>query len=234
MKARYIQEVGTRGQLRIYWDQEQLTRLEPDPQYPGSFMRSSLSLNTCPNCCGGGKPGYHNARTFIRDVPERSAWGAFGEVADYAPELWPTRCDDCLAPVPLDEPRATVVGQVVTRVNHQVFTTQLYNTASGRPEPGDLYETDWHPSEKCPFWANCSGIHLQAILPNGDHWDIDSRASNCTMRDDRTHRCWIRTGSAQDGTIHVDKNGPTCAAGAGSIAVEGYHGFLHHGHFTSC
>jgi hypothetical protein len=234
MKARFIQEVGTRGLLRIYWDEETLTQMEPDPNYPGSFTKTSKSSHTCPNCGGGGKPGYHNAMKPLWDVPELEAWKVFGDVKDYPPEQWPTHCSDCGAPVPVGEPHPTVVGQSAFVVNHQVFSMRLYDTASGKPEPGDLFETNWHEADKCPYWENCSGIHLQAILPNGDHWDLDSRASNCTMRHDRIHRCWVRTGSPKDGTIHVDKNGLTCAAGAGSIAVDGYHGFLHHGHFTSC
>jgi hypothetical protein len=231
MKARYIQEIGTRGQLRIYWDLETLTGLEPLTQYPGEFSRSFTSGQTCPNSCGGGKPGYHNAMKLIRDDPTLDAWGAFGRQEDYPAEEWPTHCSDCGALVP-EGSRLTQVGQSGFVVHHQIFSTSLYNTASGKPEPGDLYESRWHQGDPCPFWDNCSGLHLWAILPNGDHWDIDSRASNCTMRDDRTHRCWIRTGSLENGMIHVDKNGHTCAAGAGSIAVPGWHGFLHHGHFN--
>jgi hypothetical protein len=232
MKARYVQEIGTRGQLRIYWDLETVTELRTVPEYPGESFRTFRGSNTCPNCCGGGKPGYHNAMKLIRDVPELDAWKAFGEREDYPAAEWPTHCSDCGAEVPAEGPRLTDVGQSGIVLHHQVFTTSLYNTPSGKPEPGDLYWSRWHQGNKCPFWDNCDGLHLWAILPNGDHWDIDSRASNCTMRDDRTHRCWIRHGSPEEGTIHVDKNGHTCAAGAGSIAVEGWHGFLHHGQFT--
>jgi len=63
---------------------------------------------------------------------------------------------------------------------------------------------------------------------------IDSRASNCTMPDDNAHRCWVRHGRPEDGTLHVDKNGLTCAAGGGSILAGNYHGFLHHGHLVEC
>jgi|SRR6267154_144776 len=110
----------------------------------------------------------------------------------------------------------------------------IYDTASERPEPGDLYWADWYRCQErgyCIYgWTNCDGRHLMSILPNGYHWDIDSRASNCTMREDKIHRCWVRHGEPPN--IHVDKSGLTCAAGAGSIAVPGYHGFLHNGHFT--
>ena len=75
---------------------------------------------------------------------------------------------------------------------------------------------------------------LACVCPDGHHWIIDARASNCTMKDDDDHWCWIRHGRPEDGTLHVDKNGRTCAAGAGSIATGKWHGFLHSGHLTEC
>jgi hypothetical protein len=48
------------------------------------------------------------------------------------------------------------------------------------------------------------------------------------------HRCWVRHGYVRQ-QVHVDKNGVTCNAGAGSIvSPNGWHGFLHNGHLTSC
>lgn len=78
-------------------------------------------------------------------------------------------------------------------------------------------------------WDNQTGPPLIVITPGGE-WDIDSRASNCTMPKDRLHRCWIRHGEPPH--VHVDKNGHTCAAGAGSILAGSYHGFLHDGYLT--
>ena len=49
------------------------------------------------------------------------------------------------------------------------------------------------------------------------------------MPGDDVHRCWVRHGRPEDGTLHVDKNGQTCAAGAGSIQTHNWHGFLHNG-----
>jgi hypothetical protein len=37
------------------------------------------------------------------------------------------------------------------------------------------------------------------------------------------------TASPKTGRLHVDKNGNTCAAGAGSIITGKWHGFLHNG-----
>lgn len=138
-----------------------------------------------------------------------------GELHDYSdPALWPTKCDHCGAPV---TPYAT----------KQVFNERLYDTPSGKLEPGCLYYAPWYDDM---YWDNQDTPTLCAILPNGGHWVIDGRASNCTMPKERTHRCWIRHGTPPD--IHVDKKGFSCNAGAGSIKQGDYHGFLHHGNFT--
>ena len=98
----------------------------------------------------------------------------------------------------------------------------IYNTKSGKPEPGDMFWVD-HSNHEFN-WENQKGPHLHVILPNGIEWDIDSRANNCTMKDDKEHRCWVRTGTVPN--ITVGKNGNTCKAGAGSIQGGDYHGFL--------
>lgn len=82
------------------------------------------------------------------------------------------------------------------------------------------------------------GLSIVCIIPRSGSrgktlWYIDGRANNCTMPDDKEHRCWVRIGTVGD-TLHVDKAGNTCSAGAGSIAVKGFHGFLHHGVLRDC
>lgn len=77
------------------------------------------------------------------------------------------------------------------------------------------------------------GLSIACRLPDGSDWHIDGRASNCTMKDDKQHRCWVRHGTIGE-ALHVDKNGLTCAAGAGSIAVPNFHGFLHAGELYDC
>lgn len=98
-----------------------------------------------------------------------------------------------------------------------------------------MYFVSHDPDEHCWFgWENCDGEHLVAVLPNGHHWHPDQRASNCTLPEDKTHRCWVRHGDPRKGeAVHVDKNGNTCQAGAGSILSGNYHGFLHHGELTN-
>ena len=99
-----------------------------------------------------------------------------------------------------------------------------------QPEPGLTADPEaLEEHRRHCYWANCDGRHLWVFLPNGQSWSPDYRARNCTMPTDRLHRCWVKHGSPEDGTIHVDKVGLTCAAGGGSIGSTGWHGFLEHG-----
>lgn len=80
----------------------------------------------------------------------------------------------------------------------------------------------------------CVGLDGKSYViktPGGD-WQVDCRASNCTMPNDNIHKCWCRHGEAPNFT--VDKNGNTCSAGAGSIQMGSYHGFLINGELTDC
>lgn len=164
-----------------------------------------------------------------------------------------TPCDGCSAPWPGLDALSEAEQELV---HHSGGTDSLYNTASGKPEPGDMFWNNWYPHENgnCPFndWSNCDGRHLMVVLPNGHHWDVDSRANNCTLkvRDTpcpenaetgehsdtckcRTHRCWVRSGNPEEEPVTAGKSGPTCAAGAGSILAGDYHGFLQNGVLTA-
>lgn len=93
--------------------------------------------------------------------------------------------------------------------------------------PGAVFVTH-HESGLCySKWTNCDGKHYEIICPDGHFWDPNSRASNCTMKEEGTHRCWVLHGEAPN--LHADKNGHTCQAGGGSIAAPGWHGFLTNG-----
>lgn len=105
----------------------------------------------------------------------------------------------------------------------------------GRPEghgytPGDwmfLRHAEGHP---CPDWDNCTGFHY-VVLPCGCLFDTGHRASNCTMPNDRTHRCWVIAGTFPNVTL--SKNGHTCQAGAGSIGHPHWHGFIRGGQLVT-
>lgn len=155
---------------------------------------------------------------------------------------WPTKCDRCGKPF---EKGGT----------YQLFTKQIYVrpdtgfrcTLADAP-PGAVWDAWWvsyrykrrrpgqPPGPLEPAIATGvgkmigpDGRCLVVRLPDGHDWMIDSRASNCTLPQDNSHHCWVRTGRPEDGTLHVDKNGNTCAAGAGSILTDKWHGFLHNG-----
>lgn len=217
-----VKPAGVRAWLRVYWE-------------------------GCVNEYGLGRSGIHNAQILIGDLAtdgvnelggrgdEANAFG--GQPEDYAPDRWPSKCDHCDAVVPAD-------GEI----HRQVFRRTLYAPAlaGGTPrelQVGDLYFATWGECDKhggkCVLhrWTNCDGRHLHCILPDGDlhhGWNIDGRASNCTLPDDTTHRCWRRHGDPEKGErVHVDKNGETCNAGAGSIQSRDFHGFLHNGEITT-
>ncbi|HNB62602.1 MAG TPA: hypothetical protein PLC60_08405 [Saprospiraceae bacterium] len=174
--------------------------------------------------------GYHDARIHVKDVlipaDQLMVPDGYGGMCydylkyheDYDHSLYPKQCDHCKGAVPDSAP-------------FQVFTEHLYDTPSGSLEPGCLYWAPWLPEDF--IWENHKGPHLYAVCPDGGHWNIDGRASNCTMHNERTHRCWVRHGEPPN--ITVDKNGHTCQAGGGSIISNGngYHGHLQNGWFTA-
>jgi hypothetical protein len=115
---------------------------------------------------------------------------------------------------------------------HNLQTSEEYFSQAQVP-PGAMWFADWMLGlENDPF-AGPDGRCLVVKLPNGNDWMIDGPCSNCTDHDDFLrggHKCWVRHGEAPN--ITVDKNGKTCAAGAGSILSGDYHGFLRNGVFT--
>lgn len=190
------------------------------------YLRRYSSMD---NKCSAGRH-YCNAMVFFCEAPAaRDKDGYYCDLADdlaVAPlkddPRWPAKCEACGKPfLPTDE--------------FQLFRDTIMKALDGRTWPrrelpaGACYDAFWDKHDRGP-----DGRSLVVLLPTKGRlpWSIDGRASNCTKPDDKVHRCWCRHGRPEDGTLHVDKNGNTCAAGAGSIAVEGYHGFLHHGLLT--
>lgn len=131
---------------------------------------------------------------------------------------WPTRCSCGYQFMPDDE------WQVFTRTLYRRSDTGALTTVEDAP-PGAMWHAFW-----IPWWGGPDGLSLMVKCPNGAEWWIDGRASNCTMKDDDVHRCWVRHGTPPK--ITADKQGLTCQAGAGSIQAGNYHGFLRDGVFT--
>lgn len=99
----------------------------------------------------------------------------------------------------------------------------------------------WYPEQRA---SNCDSPCKTCVVPWATHWDKtqwnketktstiiqpkDPRACGSYI-DSRPHMCWVRHGTPPHQVVHVDKSGVTCGAGAGSIALPNWHGFLHNG-----
>lgn len=101
---------------------------------------------------------------------------------------------------------------------------------------GALYAIDRRNVTEPNQWppVGYDGLSVACVCTlNGSthHWYIDCRASNCTMKEDKDHRCWVRHGTVGE-KVTVDKNGKTCGAGGGSFFMgpnNEWHGFLRDG-----
>jgi hypothetical protein len=172
--------------------------------------------------------GWHQAKAFLDEVPailnERGRVSAVSSSEEFAgDERWPAECEKGCGYRFTTDPGLGRAGDA-----WQVFTERVYADASGQKwsirdlPPGAMYDADWAP------WKGPDGRSLTVILPGGHSWSVDSEASNCTRKGE-AHACWVRHGDPTSQPVTVDKAGDTCAAGGGSIAVEGWHGFLRQG-----
>jgi hypothetical protein len=163
-----------------------------------------------------GKQGYHNAHAPFQDSTEETL--PEPEASD---PRWPTKCEGCDYQFkPGDE--------------WQVFPESLVK----RLDTGEITTTDdapvgamWFMKREFGSWIGPDGKTLVVKTPGGT-WYVDSEASNCTKKNDYVHKCWCRHGIAPK--ITVNKIGNTCQAGAGSILIGNYHGFLRNGFLESC
>lgn len=96
--------------------------------------------------------------------------------------------------------------------------------------PGAMYRATHLEDDKA--FCGLDGQSWVVVLPDGVHWNIDSRCNNCSLPNDDVHKCWCRHGQAPKFT--VNKVGNTCSAGGGSIQTKAYHGFLTNGYLVQC
>lgn len=190
-------------------------------------LRRYASGSTC-----SGRFGYHNARVSLGETPALFKGEGWCRTVEIGPKVedfiddvrWPSKCEQC--------DYTFVDGD-----SRQVFFDLIYRRIDTGTElvirdapPGAMWDAWWMP----PQWRGPDGKSLIVICPDGSQWTIDGPAKNCTLPNDDEHRCWLRVGDVPK--VTVSKNGPpgwrTCGAGAGSIAVKGYHGFLVNGIFT--
>lgn len=180
---------------------------------------------------------YHNASVPWQDIDlvgkglsSCEIWG-LDKNDVYYPDLslpWPTQCESCDYIFQESDVRQRFVSCLYKRQDTGEIMTL-------RDAPvGAMYYAAW--LDECDSYPKGpDGRVLEVIVPNGISdkgraWSPDERASNCTMKEDKIHRCWIRHGVPPE--ITVDKQGHTCKAGAGSIMVGKWHGFLKNGYLV--
>lgn len=190
---------------------------------PTSRVLRSLRRYANGPCKDGGEYSYHNANDALAMVENTNQ--VSGDLWPHDDPRWPKTCEKC-------------GYKFADTDTWQVF----YSTVYRRMDTGDLLpwsdmpvgavrDCEWLHGK--PQYCGPDGRSLECKTPGGS-WIIDSVANNCTMPNDLVHKCWVRHGKPEDGTLHVDKNGHTCGAGAGSIVAGNFHGFLHNGHLTNC
>jgi hypothetical protein len=193
--------------------------LDPTTRYRRSLRRFRLEAAYCSS-----RMGYCSASALIDAELVADTQPISGSVP------WPR--DDARWPKHCECGYEFAEGDVWS-VDHD----RLYQPSDGgaivtlRDAPvGACWDATWYHDWR----TGHDGRSLVVRCPDGHDWFIDNRSSNCTLKDDDVHRCWVRRGRPEDGDLHVDKQGDTCSAGGGSIDTGKWHGFLHDGHLARC
>lgn len=183
--------------------------------------------------------GYHDALVYIaRELAiyvhrddGRSHLDSQSPV-DHSDSRWPTECKHGCGYTFTDDDHWQDWQELIYRRTSDGAEYVLHQTAPA-PEldipsapPGACWDAWWMPFNRDRYKGD--DICLMVRLPNGHDWMVDSEASNCTRKGE-DHECWVRHGNPRECHVTVDKNGNTCAAGAGSIQGGDWHGFLRDG-----
>lgn len=185
--------------IKCFW-------LEPTDRQKRYLRRYTANLK-----CSG-PMSYHDAMIFLEESrgvmnEDGTCWTDDGKAAaDFKDHpLWPLRCVCGYEFQPGDE--------------WQLFSSHIYRRADTGEEmtlrdapDGAMWDAIW--LHGVPACCGADGRAIICKVPNHHDWQIDGPASNCT-RPNEPHKCWIRHGTPPN--LTVDKNGDTCAAGAGSI-----------------
>lgn len=181
-----------------------------------------------------GEWSYHNARSPLFDVPETYEYEEAAHSKIYRYEGPHERHE---VPSEYPWPDVCACGYKFEESDEwQVFSESLYRRSDNAEiltlrdaGPGAMWNAEYLQDN--PPMAGPDGLSLMVKCPNGLEWAIDGPCNNCTMPEDRVHKCWCRSGVPPVITVSKD-NCVTCSAGGGSIAAGDYHGFLRAGVFT--
>ncbi len=198
--------------------------LLPTKQQRRSLRRYERAVGH--SSCLDSKAGYHNAKgiigIFTSDEPCSSGpieGSEFGDQYPVTDGRWPTKCEACNY-LFKDEDEWQIVHETLWVRQDTGKPVTL-----GDAPPGAMWDAYWMHD----LHTGSDGKCMIVKLPNGNHWDIDGKASNCNRPKDG-HNCWTRNGVPPD--LTVSNEGDTCKVGAGSIGSGDYHGFLRSGVLT--
>lgn len=171
--------------------------------------------------------GYHDTWTPIENGVEGDGITIDNYKVD---QRWPKTCLHCGYEFTNEE-----------RDNWQLFSDRIYRRIDNGEEmtlrkapDGAMWYADWmihgraldHPDRT---YIGPDGHCLVVRVVGGHDWMVDAQASNCTLPDDKVHKCWCRSGDPMTGVVTVNKSCASCSAGAGSIQTSTWHGFLRDG-----
>ncbi len=167
-----------------------------------------------------GEMSYHDATIPLDIVTSNRSLSDFVSEEDKQKYNWPVKCESCDY---IFDPKD----------NWQFFKDSIYYRTDTNEElllrklpPGACYNAFWLSE----FQHGDDGICLVVCVPPDSWtWMVDGDASNCTLPNDKIHKCWVRHGDPKQCNVTVDKNGLTCLAGAGSILTPKWHGYLRNG-----
>jgi hypothetical protein len=192
----------------------------------------------------------HEGNTALDESHERPAF------PDDDDPRWPTRCDYCEGIFNAATSNRSMTTQHFYRdpLSEQIYKTPLPVGAMFFAEPGESYCKGFDgrtlvvmiPDTRCKSGAfgwhvdsqasNCPEPCETCGVPYNQHWQRYAESEfKCRYvpRDKGAHRCWCRHGEPP--LVTVNKSGPTCSAGAGSIiSPSGWHGFLRNGELVPC
>lgn len=197
---------------------------------PGNHAKVELRRYTRDEVgrCPSSGLGYHNAEVEIGNASARVEGDDFviaaPDISDHGDSRWPTAC---------------TCGYVFQEGDHwQTGTSVFWIGPDGSQRPlhewgtGAMFDAFWMGGYGS---VNGDGPAWSVICPGpgggaGRIWHIGSEASNCTRKGE-DHDCWCCHGEAPKLTVdkQPEPGRSTCEAGAGSIIVGDWHGFLRDG-----
>jgi hypothetical protein len=210
--------------------------LEPTDEVAWGLRRYAFDQPDDVRHCAASPVGVHEALVYVGRASRRTNQHGVEETSVHIPHedpRWPVQCAHCDYTF-IDTDRWQDWQERIWRRANDAAEYVLHRGAPAAElgiaaaPPGASWDAYWMPDR----WRGADGIALMVRLPDGHDWHVDSEASNCT-RMGEPHQCWVRHGDPRKAEVTVDKNGDTCAAGAGSIASPGYHGFLQRGTLTA-